>query len=324
MDNTLVLLLSDTSPCLRYLTLTQLEQRDETDDEVAELARLRLRDGLLTPLLSKFYVDKAARDLRLLGYLGFGPASKLVQDRAEHLFSLQRVDGSWPLVRSPGETEGYSMIPLQTALPLIALACSGYSDDPRSEKAYDWLLDKRLEDGTWPTGLSSGVFGKVAGYRRLPHSRWGCRSNTTAVVKALSLHGQRRTSSEARRGLDHLLGCSSEDRRNLGFEVARTLGAEETRGFITYYGRLDPALILDLCWRIGADSGDSRVEGLLRFISSLRQPNGGILYEPKPQVSRWVSFDLLRSLSRIQSDTGWITMEPTTPFQEYPKPPRRW
>ena len=37
------------------------------------------------------------------------------------------------------------------------------------------LLERRLDDGAWPTGLASGVFGRVAGYRRIAHSRWGCR-----------------------------------------------------------------------------------------------------------------------------------------------------
>ena len=107
-------------------------------------------------------------------------------------------------------------------------------------------------------------------------------------------------------------------------EVARIVGAEETQGFLTYYGRFDPALILDLCWRIGADTNDTRVAELVRFIAGLRLASGGFAYGPKLQVSRWVSFDLIRSLSRIKENTGWIPSEPSTPFQKYPKPPRRW
>ena len=34
----------------------------------------------------------------------------------------------------------YHMIPLQTALPLLGLAWAGYAEDPRAERAYDWLL----------------------------------------------------------------------------------------------------------------------------------------------------------------------------------------
>jgi hypothetical protein len=44
------------------------------------------------------------------------------------------------------------MVPLQTALPLRALAMCGYATDPRAERAYAWLLAQRLEDGAWPTG----------------------------------------------------------------------------------------------------------------------------------------------------------------------------
>jgi hypothetical protein len=73
------------------------------------------------------------------------------------------------------EGEGYSMIPLQTALPLRALAFCGYAEDPQAERAYEWLLAQRLEDGAWPTGIASGNYGGVrCRIRRMPHSRWGC------------------------------------------------------------------------------------------------------------------------------------------------------
>jgi hypothetical protein len=328
VDNSLLFLLSDPSPILRYLTLTQLCQRSDDDEEVRELRTLRSRDRLLQFLSagteSNHQRNQLINELHLLGYLGYDSSSELVQSRAQALFSRQNKNGSWPMPRTPDETKGYTMIPLQTAIPLIAVATCGYAEDPRAERAYDWLLDKRLPDGAWPTGINSGVFGGVAGYRRLAHSRWGCRSNTTGAVKALSRHPVRRTTAEARRGLDHLLGCESEDRTNVGHEVARIVGAEETQGFLTYFGRIDPALVLDLCWRIGADTNDTRVAELVQFIFGLRQPGGGFPYVPKPQASRWVSFDLIRSLSRIREDIDWIPSDPSTPFQKYPKPPRRW
>ena len=69
------------------------------------------------------------------------------------------------------------MIPLQTALPLRGLAAVGAAEEPFCERAYEWLLAQRLEDGAWPSGLASGVHGYVAGYRRLTgpaplYGRW--------------------------------------------------------------------------------------------------------------------------------------------------------
>jgi len=284
------LLLADPSPCLRLLVLRELLGRPEDDAEVRELAGLQETDPLIADLFRlqaeegswrsvdlgrtarKGRVVATAHALMRLGYLGFGPEHPAVQRGAEYLFSQQREDGSWPLptVRE-GEAEGYQMIPLQTAIPLRGLAACGYATDPRSERAYEWLLARRLEDGAWPTGMASGNYGGVAGYRRLPHSRWGCRSNTTGALICLALHPERRTGPEAHRALDLLLARETRERHALGFEVARLIGAEPARGVFTYFARFDLALVLDLCWRVGASREEGRVAELVEFV---RQQQG--------------------------------------------------
>jgi hypothetical protein len=225
------------------------------------------------------------------------------------------------------------MIPLQTCLPLRGLAACGYAEDPRAERAYDWLLAQRLPDGAWPTGIAaSGANGYVAGYRRLAHSRWGCRANTTAALVCLALHAERRKGMEARRALDLLLGRETREEHLLGFEVARMIGAEPSHGFITFYARFDLALLLNLCGRVGADREDERVAELIRFVRGLQGPYGLWEYAPRPQASRWLSVDLLRSFSWLEqgSEAGstaadpWISLEPRTPFQTYPKKQRRY
>ncbi len=219
----LPLLLADRSPCLRRLVLTDLLGRGEDDPEVDELVMLRERDPLVAPLLASQASDGAwqrgdstwlgdalrftALALMRLGFLGFGPEHAAVRRGADYLFSLQRADGAWELPGSDPEVadgEGYTMVPLQTALPLRALAMCGYATDSRAELAYEWLLGQRLEDGAWPTGVAGaprtagapqtarGTYGRVAGYRRLPHSRWGCRSNTTGALLCLAHHPERR------------------------------------------------------------------------------------------------------------------------------------
>ncbi|MBN1642375.1 MAG: hypothetical protein JXA09_14155, partial [Anaerolineae bacterium] len=207
---------------------------------------------------------------------------------------------------------------------LRALAAAGYATDPRAERAYEWLLAHRLDDGAWPTGLASGVYGYVAGYRRLAHSRWGCRSNTTGALLCLAQHPDRRHGQAARRALDLLLGRETREARPVGFEVARLVGLEPVRGFITFYARFDLALVLDLCWRVGATLDDSRVAELASFVRSLRGPSGLWTYAPRPQASRWVTFDLMRSLSRLEEWGEWEPGEPRTPFTPYPSVPRRY
>jgi hypothetical protein len=339
------LLLADPSPVLRLQVLRDLLDRPLADPEVQELAHLRQSDPLVLRLLNLqspdgswrtgFIGDTAAIPgiyatalaLMRLGYLGFGPDHPHVRAAAEYLFSQQRADGAWPQPSDTDEEdtarEGYSMRPLQTSLPLRGLAACGFAQDPRAERAYEWLLAQRLPDGAWPTGIASGTFGRVAGYRKLPHSRWGCRSNTTGALICLAFHPLRRSGSEARRALDLLLGRETREASLVGSEVARLLGAEPAHGFTTFYARFDLALLLDLCWRIGASLEDERVAALVQFIRSLQGPYGLWEYAPRPQLSRWLTFDLLRSLSHLSApgagNAAWLSLEPRTPFQAYPK-----
>jgi hypothetical protein len=340
----LPLLLADPSPCLRWLVLRELLDRTGDDVEVRELAALREGDPLVAPLVAAQEDDGAWQRgdpawtqggalrmtmlaLMRLGYLGFGPDHPAVARGAAYLFAQQREDGAWDALRGyrdQEENEGYSMVPLQTALPLRALAMCGYAADPRAERAYAWLLDQRLEDGAWPTGLAGGgTYGYVAGYRKMPHSRWGCRSNTTGALLCLAHHPDRRTGPAARRALDLLLGRETRETSTLGYEVARLTGAEATRGFMTFYGRFDLAQMLDLCWRVGATRDDPRVAEIVAFVEDLQGPYGLWDVQP-PQAARWVTFDLLRSLARLDAAGDWVSREPRTPFQTYPKAPRRY
>jgi len=340
------LLLADPSPSLRFLVLKELMHRSDSDSEVQELTGLRETDPIVTRLLSLQSEDGSwgeealggnvpggriqatSQALTRLGYLGFGSEHKSIQKAAGFLFSKQQNDGSWPrsgeIEKEETAKESYTMIPLWTAFPLRGLAACGYATNERAEQAYHWLIEQRLEDGSWPTGKTGNVNRYVAGYRRLAHSRWGCRSNTTASLICLALHPKRRFSNEARRALDLLLGRETRDRLNVGFEVARTIGVEPPSGYITFFTRFDLALILDLCWRVGADLGDERVAELVDYIKQAQGPYGLWDYIPRPEASRWVTFDLLRSLSHIDKETDWLSLEPRTPFTAYPRRPKRF
>ena len=346
------LLLSDPSPCLRWLVLRHLFGYDDTHPEVQELSLLREGDPILAEILSYQERDGSWKTgelseirfgnspilatgfaLTRLGFLGFDRRHPAVQKGVAYLFSQQRSDGSWPMPEETdsdpqesfsGGEETTSICPLQTALPLRGLAACGYAEEPQSEQAYEWLLEQRLDDGAWPTGIVSGVYRYVAGYRRLAHSRWGCRSNTTAALICLALHPQHRKGLEARRALDLLLGRETYEESNLGFEVARLAGAEQPRGFLTFFARYDLALILSLCSQVGASLEDERVAEMANFVRSRQGPYGLWQFAPRPQVSRWVTFNILYTLSRLDENEGWLSQEPRTPFQPYPKRKRRF
>ena len=342
------LLLANPSPSLRLLVLRDLLNRPEDEEEVLELKKLQEEDPLILRILALQNADGSwrggesggkilgrlrltAQALTSLGYLGLGPDHHAVKLGAEFIFSEQLDDGSWPLVSEGALLDGaglsnikYHMIPLQTALPLLGLAWAGYATDPRAEKAYDWLLAQQLPEGGWPSGRHSGKFIYAAGYRRLAHSSFGCRTNTTAVVSALALHPTRRLSQAARRGLDLLLAHEHRQAHALGFETARIIGVEPPRGGFTYFKQYDVAQILDLSWRVEASMEDGRVADNIKFVKELQGPYELWEYQRHPEASHWVTFDLLRSLSRLDEETDWFSVEPRTPFQPYPKKPRRF
>jgi hypothetical protein len=332
-------LLADSSACLRMQVLRDLLERPDNDDELRELETLRPNDPLAIDLLRAQNPDGSwpgadsvhatAQALTRLGYLGFKRAHPAIEHGAAYLFAQQKADGSWPLFKSHERDEGnidggYDLISLQTSMPLRGLALCDYATDPRAERAYEWLLAQRLPDGTWPTGLAGGVYGRVAGYRRLAHSRWGCRTNTTAALICLAHHPERRTGEEARRALDLVLGRETREREHMGLEVARLIGVEPMAGRFTYFARFDLALTLDVCWRVGASYADARVADLVDFVRGCQGFQGLWEYGPRPEASRWLTFDLLRSLARIGAETDWQSAEPRTPFRPYPKAGKRY
>jgi hypothetical protein len=343
-----VLLLADPSPSLRVLTLADLLGRPDEDTEVRELRGLQESDPLIAELTALQNEDgswratetggEALGKLRLtaqalmrLGYLGLPYDHPSVKRGVEYIFSHQMDDGRWPLGYESGVTDEnglsdikYHMIPLQTALPLLGVARAGYATDARAEAAYEWLLDRQLPDGGWPAGMHREKYLFAAGYRRLARSRFGCRTNTTAAVSALAMHPERRRSDSARRGLDLLLAHEHRQAHTLGFEIARVVGFEKSRGSFSYYARYDVAQMLDLSWRIGASLEDMRVADNVKFVNDLQNPSGLWEYRPFPEVSNWMSFDLLRSLSRLDDSTDWLSIAPRMPFQPYPGKPRRF
>ncbi len=171
------LLLTDPSPCLRWLVLRDLFHRPADDPELLELSALRETDGRAVEVLALQLPDGSwpagalalgraggsrtlmtAFALTRLGYLGFDGAHPAVGRGAEFLFSRQRADGSWPLSEELSLTDGssemparerYSMIPLQTSLPLRGLAACGYAADhaPSAPTNGCWLNACRTGPG---------------------------------------------------------------------------------------------------------------------------------------------------------------------------------
>jgi hypothetical protein len=87
---------------------------------------------------------------------------------------------------------------------------------------------------------------------------------------------------------------------------------------------MDAAHILSLCWKIGASLNDERISELVDFVKGEQGEYGIWECSLHPQASRWLTFDLLWTLSNLSESTDWISTEPRTPFQPYLKKIRRF
>ncbi|MFF1561651.1 hypothetical protein [Streptomyces sp. NPDC058279] len=308
------LLLSDASPALRCRVLAELLDVPEDDPELADLLIRRVDDPEALALLhaEPDGLQELGHLLCRLGRLGFDRHHPRVAELVERLFAYQRDDGSFPLAEFRTD-DRYTMIPLQVSLPLRGAGSVGAAIDPRAERAYDWLVAQRVEDGSWPTGLVAGQPGSVPGYRRLPGSP-GCRANTEAALSALVLHPDRARSEPARRAADLLLRRETRDEWALGTEIARLHGRERAAGFISLHSRFDLAFVLDLVSRTGVSTQDARVADLVGFLDGLRGPAGLWEHPAHPDLSRWLTLDLLAGLRRLEAG-DWAGEGPRLRFR---------
>ena len=137
------------------------------------------------------------------------------------------------------------------------------------------------------------------------------------------MHPERRRGNDTRKAMDHLLGRETRERFYLGYEIARIIGAEPATGFITYYARFDVAHVLKLITHVEASTSDQRGSDLIEFIKE-QQSGYGFWEYAKLQASKWITYDVLRTLKGVLSESDWVNFEPRTPFQPYPKKQKRF
>ncbi|HUR49718.1 MAG TPA: hypothetical protein VMY88_09370 [Acidimicrobiales bacterium] len=346
------LLYGDPSPVLRWRTAVELDGVGEDDAEVIAWKAEALAGDQIRSLIARLDANRgdpyaAGYVLCQLAYLGYaGPA---VAEAVEAIFDHQQPDGSWQPPAggppTPGtkrrrgaapptdafSAEPYTVLTMRTLLPLRGVAAAGFATDPRAERAFEWLLGQRLDDGSW-TGSHRESYGfdfrsgnTGSGdpeYRKLVRGM-GCRSTTTGAVACFALHPERNRSEAARLGVDHLLARETHDEATLGWEMSRLVGLERASGGFTFYVTHDPAFMLDLASRCGVSADDRRVRDLIAYLETLRGPYGLWQHPTHPQLSRWLSFDIECSRRRL-ADGDWIGNEEPATFTPYKKGRRRY
>jgi len=340
------LLLGDPSPSLRWRAAVELEGANDDDEEVRAWRASIDASAEVASLLARLEVSgdkpqEAGYVLCQLAYLGYDGAE--LAAGVDRIFEHQQPDGSWPtwLEDQPSSkrrrgspppelprAESYRVITMQTLLPLRGVAAAGFATDPRAERAYDWLVGQRLNDGSWTgshkadLGLDGRSSGEDPDYRKLTRGD-GCRSATTGAVACLALHPERSRSDTARIGVDHLLARETHEPATLGWEVSRLVGLERASGRFTFYVTFDQAFLLDLASRCGVSPEDRRVRDLVAYLETLRGPYGLWEHHAHPQLSRWLTFDLECSLRRL-ADGDWIGNEEAAVFTPYKTSRRRY
>jgi len=120
-----------------------------------------------------------------------------MQRAAEFLFSRQTPEGDFRGIYARQYTPNYS------AGILELLVKAGYDRDPRAERAFQWLLLMRQNDGGWAIPIRTRVIGLTHAVMRSrtvepDKSRPSSHMATGVVLRAFAAHSRYRKSKEAR------------------------------------------------------------------------------------------------------------------------------
>jgi hypothetical protein len=181
------------------------------------------------------------------------------------------------------------------------LACAGYLDDPRLQRAYDHILSwQRLDGGFHPNKLN------LPGAER--QSEPSCPFGTLNVLRALTANPTLQTAEPTLRAANYLLDCwqrRAEPYRPVGFGIGSSWGK-------TIYPFVQYALLkeIDTLSAIPAVRTDPRYQEMLAHLATKLAPNGQLTPEStnkpyadfdfgqKKQPSPWMTFLAVRALTR--------------------------
>ncbi len=322
---TLVWLLNG-DPSVRWHVLTELLDRPRDDAEVVA-ARHAIMDDDPVPLILAAQLEDghwAARDrfytakytgtvwqLIILAELGADGGDPRVRRGCEALLrdAQDQESGGFAMGRAKKTGGGLhsSVIPCLTGNLVFALLRLGYGDDPRLQRAVDWITThQRFDDaeGPAPSGWP------YDGYEMC----WGRHSCHMGVVKALKalaeIPAERRTPA-----VDDTLALGAEFllkhhiyRRSHNLAKMSKPGWKRF-GFPLMY-QTDVLEILDILTRLGIR--DARMDEAFELVRSKRDAQGRWLLEStfngrfvvdietQGEPSRWVTLRALEVLSRAR------------------------
>ncbi len=317
-------LLEEENPSVRYLTLTKILGKTETDPEVIQARGAIMARGAVPQILDRqadggYWADPKAFyrakykgtvwQLIILAELnadGRDPrvraACEFILDHSQHVESGGFSASSY--VREPG---GYKseVIPCLTGNMVWSLLRLGYESDPRLQRGLDWITTyQRFDDGDGP----------VLGEWPYDHYDmcWGrhtCHLGAVKALKALAeISAERQTPETARvtrEGAEYFLlhhiyrrshdlsKVSKPGWLRLGFPLMYQTDILEILGILTHLGYRDERM------QEAVDKVVSRQDDTGRWI--LQETFNGrfqVDIEKKGELSKWITFRALEVLQR--------------------------
>lgn len=317
-------LLEEENPSVRYFTLRDVLDRPESDEAVQIAKGQIMQSGMVPEILQQqkntFYLDTYPRfytnkyrglvwSVIVLAELG-AERNAQIEEQCEYLFenSQEKQDGGFSMNRAAktGGGRATEVIPCLTGNLVWSLIGFGYLDDPRLQKAIDWLLRfMRFNDGVEEDP-------QVPPYDRWEIC-WGAHTCHMGVVKALkglsAVPPERRTKEMedlVQRAAEFLLihhvhkrshdlkKLSKPGWRRFGFPLMYQTDVLEILDILTALGiadnRMDEAM--DLVLEKQDDMGRWKMENTYNSERLL------IPFGQKAEQSKWLTLRALRVLKR--------------------------
>jgi hypothetical protein len=309
------------NPSIRYCALMELLDRPEDDPEIQKAKAAIMETGPVPAILDaqepEGYWVKAGGgyspkyqgtvwQILLLAELGADPGDERVKRGCEYLLSHSIAsNGTFSALAKPVPS---GSIPCLNGNMLYALQCLGFGDDPRVQKALDWLALAVTGEGDFQY-LKSGTTGPC--FACSANNAQPCAWGANKVLRALTLLPESERTPELERaiqvGVEFLL---SRDPSEADYPYTERVSSTWFKiGFpLSYWSDVleTTAVLADLGY-----GDDPRLENALQFILGKQDDQGRwklentmnrmwVEIEKKGEPSKWVTLRALRVLKRAK------------------------
>jgi hypothetical protein len=219
---------------------------------------------------------------------------------AEYIFSCQSDEGDLRGIMANQYATYY------TGAILAILVEAGYQDDPRLERAFQWLLSMRQDDGGWSIPLITYKLDRATQYRLVTQpveplqpdrSKPFVHYATGMILRAFAAHPIYRTSDAARHAADLLKSRFFQPDSTTSLQAASYWVRFE---YPFWWNNLVSAL--DSLSRMGYSSRDVQIQAALRWLVEHQEASGlWRLSHTKPAEAE-------KTTAKVQDMKRWVTL----------------